>query len=136
MIRFIDLGKQIAVDETDPNWPRQFAFYDTVHDRFISINGYMVFDSLADLISEIEQNYTDAEFANRLLNLLPDWAKVMRVANPRMSCPVFGLSHGVTPDTPSDEILGKGWKVLAPPPPISEPGPVEPPRPPRDRWVK
>jgi hypothetical protein len=92
MIRFIDLGKQISVDETDPEWPRQFAFYDTVHDRFISINGYMVFDSLADLISEIEQDYTDAEFANRLLSLLPDWVKVMRVPNPRMSIKVEGLT--------------------------------------------
>ena len=90
MIRFIDLGKQIAVDETDPAWPRQFAFYDTIQDRFISINGYMVFDSLADMISEIEQDYTDAEFANRLLNLLPDWVKTMRVPNPRTQFRIRG----------------------------------------------
>lgn len=33
MMRFIDLGKQIAVDETDPDYPRQFAFYDTIDHR-------------------------------------------------------------------------------------------------------
>jgi hypothetical protein len=91
VIRFIDLGKQIAVDETDPAWPRQFAFYDTVGDHFISINGCMVFDSLADLISEIEQDYTDPHFANRLLGLLPDWVMIMKVPNPRMSFKVEGL---------------------------------------------
>ena len=85
MIRFIDLGKQIAVDETDPAWPRQFAFYDTIQDRFISINGYMVFDSLADLASEMEQDFTDPEFYNRLLRLLPDWANTIKCENPRSS---------------------------------------------------
>jgi len=55
MIRFIDLGKQIAVDETDPEWPRQFAFYDTVYDVFYEFGGEQVWDNW----KEFEKAYLD-----------------------------------------------------------------------------
>lgn len=92
MIRFIDLGRQIAVDETDPAWPRQFAFFDTIPDQFIKIEGYVVFDSLADLIEKIELDESlSPEFANRLLRLCPDWVTTVKCDNPRSSFAVTGL---------------------------------------------
>jgi hypothetical protein len=90
MIRFIDLGKQIAVDETDPNWPRQFAFYDTVADRFVAINGWQVFDSFGDFLSEVEQDdEITGEFATRLARLMPGWARM--VPAPRNNHVIFGF---------------------------------------------
>ena len=90
MIRFIDLGKQIAVDEQDESWPRQFAFYDTVRDRFVSINGWQVFDSLGGFLQEVEQDETiTGEFATRLARLMPEW--VRRVPAPRTNCQIFGI---------------------------------------------
>ena len=74
MIHFVDLGKQLAPLEDNP--PRQFAFFNTVIDRFVTINGYQVFDSLSDLIMEMEADkFIDEEQYNRLLSLLPVWAQ-------------------------------------------------------------
>jgi hypothetical protein len=90
MIRFIDIGRQIALDENDESEPRQFAFYDTTSDRFISINGWQVFDSLGDLLREIEQDETmTAEFTMRLFGLTPEW--VRRVPAPRYNMQIFGF---------------------------------------------
>ena len=72
MIRFIDFGKQIAVDESDPEFPRQFAFYNTVSDQFLSANGGQVFDSW----HEFEKNATgelSREMISRCFGLCPDW---------------------------------------------------------------
>src|SRR5579863_815002 len=93
MIRFIDLGKQIALDEDDEEWPRQFAFFDTIYSQFVKINGYVVFDSLNDLLTEMQQDETGlitVEFANRLLSLCPDWL-VVQVAKPRQMMIVEGI---------------------------------------------
>jgi hypothetical protein len=85
MIRFIDLGKQIAVDETDPEWPRQFAFYDTVDDTFVSFDGTEVWDSWgefeSDLIYMAETDMREfpyrtelkKETLKRFRGLCPDW---------------------------------------------------------------
>lgn len=90
MIRFIDLGKQIAVDEDDPKYPRQFAFFDTIPSQFVKINGYVVFDSLADLMAEIEQDESvHADFARRLLGLTPDWVRT--IPAPRESMQIEGF---------------------------------------------
>jgi hypothetical protein len=76
MIRFIDLGRQIALDENDESWPRQFAFFNTINNQFVKINGYHVFDSLADLIQEMEQEDSmTEEFATRLVSLTPEWVR-------------------------------------------------------------
>ena len=72
MIRFIDLGKQIAVDENDPEWPRQFAFYDTISDSFISVNGGQVFDSWRDFDTYANGELTP-EFILRCKSLCPPW---------------------------------------------------------------
>ena len=72
MIRFIDLGKQIAVDETDPDYPRQFAFYNTVNDQFISVNGSQVFDSWREFDTYADGELTP-EFILRCKRLCPLW---------------------------------------------------------------
>lgn len=72
MLRFIDLGKQIAVDENDPAYPRQFAFYNTTSDCFLSANGGQVFDSwdefLENAVTEISLDTID-----RCRSLCPNW---------------------------------------------------------------
>lgn len=94
MVRFIDLGKQIAIDETDPDYPRQFAFFDTIYSKFICIGDSYVFDSLSDLLSEMEMDESmTAEFANRLLRLCPNWVTTIKVENPRSSVKVEGLGE-------------------------------------------
>lgn len=45
MIRFIDLGKQIAVDESDPEYPRQFCFFNTIDDQFLIYDGEQVWET-------------------------------------------------------------------------------------------
>ena len=74
MIRFIDLGKQIALDEEDSKHPRQFAFYNTTSDRFIEIDGIQVFDSWEEIERIISfSESSDEKFLTRLKNLCPCW---------------------------------------------------------------
>jgi len=89
MIRFVDLGKQISLDEADPKWPRQFAFYNTVNDRFMTISDIQVFDSLAELIAALEDDGCDAEFCIRIFRLLPEWVRT--VTAPRNNTQIFGF---------------------------------------------
>ena len=92
MIRFIDLGKQIAVDETDPDYPRQFAFFDTIYSRFIDIGGEVVFDSFADLIEHVAVDSSITQpFFDRIVGLMPDWATTISVPNPRLGFFLTGL---------------------------------------------
>lgn len=84
MMRFIDLGKQIAVDETDPDYPRQFAFYNTASGEFIELAqmGH-VWDSWIDILRFAGDE--DPKLLDRLWGLSPEWSKcglsmdVMRV---------------------------------------------------------
>jgi hypothetical protein len=71
MIRFIDLGKQIAPDPNDPEWMREFALYDTLEARFLDFGGQVVFDSREDLIENIDDN--DPGYVKKILGLLPEW---------------------------------------------------------------
>jgi hypothetical protein len=71
MIRFIDLGKQIALDENDPDWPREFAFYDTCMAQFLSFDGQSIFDSLEDLLEQMDDE--DAAYMKRITSLIPKW---------------------------------------------------------------
>ena len=72
MIRFIDLGKQIASYEADPEYPRQFAFYNTVSDTFLSANGGQVFDSWDEFLAHAALELT-LETINRCRSLCPKW---------------------------------------------------------------
>lgn len=71
MIRFIDLGKQIAQDKNDPEWPREFALYDTLQASFISIGGMQVFDCRQDLVDNMDDN--DISYMRKVLSVIPEW---------------------------------------------------------------
>ena len=45
VIRFIDLGRQIGLDD---QWPREFAFYDTVTDTFVNFKGSETWETVDD----------------------------------------------------------------------------------------
>ena len=71
MIRFIDLGKQIAEDHNDPDWPREFALYDTLEARFIDFSGQQIFDSHEDLLEQMDDE--DSSYVKRIVDLIPAW---------------------------------------------------------------
>jgi hypothetical protein len=71
LIRFINLGKQIAQDENDPEWPIEFCFYDTLEARFMVIGNQQIFDSIEDLLEQIDDE--DSAFLRRITNLIPPW---------------------------------------------------------------
>jgi len=72
LIRFIDLGKQIATDPNDPEWMREFAFYDTLQARFLDFSGQQVFDLRDDLLANLDDDDNPA-YAKKILSLLPEW---------------------------------------------------------------
>lgn len=71
MIRFIDLGKQIALDPNDPEWHREFCFYDTCTASFLRFDGQSIFDSLEDLIEQMDDE--DPAYMKRITSLIPSW---------------------------------------------------------------
>ena len=71
MIRFIDLGKQIATDPNDPEWMKEFAFYDTLLAQFLTFEGRQVFDSRQDLLENLDDD--EHAYAKRILGLLHEW---------------------------------------------------------------
>jgi hypothetical protein len=68
MIRFVYIGDQITEGNHD------FAFFDTVHDEFMSMQGETVWGSVDEF-----KNYNDKmipkEKLERCMNLIPDWYK-------------------------------------------------------------
>jgi hypothetical protein len=74
MIRFVDLGRQLEVDESDPDAVRSFAFYDTISDTFINFNGSETFDDWNSLVSVFfPDEFPDDNMLQRLKGLCPDW---------------------------------------------------------------
>lgn len=71
MIRFIDLGKQIALDDKDPDWNREFCFYDTCTATFLRFDGQSVFDSWEDLLEQMDDE--DHAYMKRVTSLIPSW---------------------------------------------------------------
>jgi hypothetical protein len=71
LIRFIDLGKQIALDENDPDWLREFCFYDTCTATFLRFDGQSVFDSWEDLLEQMDEE--DHAYMKRVTSLIPAW---------------------------------------------------------------
>lgn len=67
MIRFIDLRGQ--------NTGYEFAFWDTVTDKFISIGNDQAWDSIDDLVEGATLSSEKTHILDRLVNLCPDWAK-------------------------------------------------------------
>ena len=78
MIRFIDLGKQVGGDNSDEDYPREFAFFNTVSDLFIVVQGQQVFSSLfhfENLCKQIVygQRALDEATTARCVALCPEW---------------------------------------------------------------
>ena len=69
MIRFIDLRGQIFLDDPSP----YFAFYDTVHDRFLmDVDGAQAWESFEEFK---DRQFIDDEMFTRCRELCPSWAK-------------------------------------------------------------
>lgn len=68
MIRYVHVGNQIALSEDTPC--EAFAFYDTVTDRFIELDGEQVFDTVEDLLAAYDAD-AEATGIERLLSLMP-----------------------------------------------------------------
>lgn len=68
MIRFINLGSQITLDETEKH---EFALFDTVTDTFLEFKGYQVWESWRELKECMSDS--DNDLINRILVLLPEW---------------------------------------------------------------
>ena len=71
MIRFVDLGKQIGGDDED--WDREFAFYNTVSDRFINFGGSQIWATVSDFESDYKKFANNDHPLERFLSLIPDW---------------------------------------------------------------
>jgi hypothetical protein len=69
MLRIIDMRKATSME-------RGFAVWDTVWDRFLSLDGEEAFDGEEDLRAHAK-SYTDSmDFdVERIVSLLPSWAK-------------------------------------------------------------
>lgn len=72
MIRFVDLGKQLGIDET---WPREFCFYDTMPGTFIDLggSGCQVWHSWKDFEEDCIAEKAPQDFIDRLRGLCPEW---------------------------------------------------------------
>ena len=66
MIRYIDLGHQLWPDGEEPP---DFAFFNTVTSRFVTVGGQQTFDSVADL-QEAAAGDSSVDL-KRLLSLVP-----------------------------------------------------------------
>ena len=71
MIRFIDLGKQIATDPNDTEWTREFAFYDTLTASFLCLDGQQIFDSREDVLANMDED--NQAYVRKIVGLLPAW---------------------------------------------------------------
>ena len=68
MIRFIDLGSQIGIDDT---WPREFAWFNTVTDTFLNFGGSETWYSWDDF--EGDWTSESAFTLERLRSLCQPW---------------------------------------------------------------
>ena len=72
MIRFIDIGKQIAQDANDSDWPREFALYDTLEARFVCLDGREVWDSVEDIVECLDDDDSHI-YQKRILSVIAEW---------------------------------------------------------------
>lgn len=73
VIRFVDLGNQLSGgDGCEPdNWIA-FAFWNTVVDEFVSIDGRFAFQSLEDFNNYAATSTLEPEFLDRLRSHIPE----------------------------------------------------------------
>lgn len=77
MKRFVDLGRQLWVDEEDLEMPRQFAWYDTTIDKFETFVDQQVWESWADFEKDaLDSIKEDGRYnldIERYRRLCPSW---------------------------------------------------------------
>lgn len=71
MIRFVDLGKQLGIDD---EWPREFSFFNTVSCNYVTLGHHQTWDCWEDF-EECHQAYMDHWMypLERFKSLCPDW---------------------------------------------------------------
>lgn len=80
MLRFIDLRGQIDIYDDKPLEEQRidFAFFDTIHEKFIEINGSQRWTRFEDLAMDINIDL-DPGLCARVISLLPAWARRVEV---------------------------------------------------------
>ena len=73
MIRFIDLTNQIMIPYDDNEIYREFAFFNTVNDRFCQFDGEQTWHTLKDFVEYFitDKNNPYYDELYRFINLLP-----------------------------------------------------------------
>ena len=59
MIRFIDMGRQIWIDDQDLDCPQYFAFWDTVTNRFLEFGSEQAWSSWKEFEGSLKDQYSD-----------------------------------------------------------------------------
>lgn len=74
MIRFIEIGDQIQLNaDTDETPATDFAFWNTINNTFVSIDGELVFHSVEDFIWIYSNWSSNSDVPlKRLLGVIPD----------------------------------------------------------------
>ena len=74
MLRFIDLGDQIACDDGET---REFAFYDTIGSNFVELNTGPTWESWEEFEEDWRVTFSDAPCfgwtLERFRGLCPEW---------------------------------------------------------------
>jgi hypothetical protein len=72
MIRFIDLTNQIVIPVDDEVW-HEFAFFNTVNDRFLTFSGNQTWHTVKDFVDDFatDQDNGYADEPMRFLGLIP-----------------------------------------------------------------
>ena len=75
MIRIVDMREATSSGSSG----KDFAVWDTVRDRFIEVDGAQCFDGQKDFVEaishELQKNKTVTVESDRVLRLLPPWAR-------------------------------------------------------------
>lgn len=71
MIRFIDMGSQVYLDDVDVQ--HSFAFIDTFTDKFLEFNGSVYWDSYADFVEDFQDSINQGGTARRASNF---WTRI------------------------------------------------------------
>ncbi len=73
MIRFVDLGRQLYVDEDDMDMPQQFCFYNTTVDQFVTVCDTQVWRTWADFEKDCALDNEVKIDIKRFKSLCPKW---------------------------------------------------------------
>lgn len=109
MIRFIDLGKQMGLDEV---WPREFCFYTTITSHFVRLADEDIFRSWdefeAHYNTELMEYGQVAWELDRFRALCPAWVFCKPGEMTPVCCPLCGaVNDGVLINILNPRIVSK-----------------------------